>query len=114
MKIKLWIIGLMVGLLSTSAMAQHYSNHYHYYPPRYHHDHGFIRGAVTGAIVGGIIYDATRPRVYVSPGAPVYYGPYGPDPTWIVTYRQEYDFNCNCSVLVRYYQDPYGRLHRYP
>lgn len=107
------LMGVMALFTVGSAMAQ--NRGYGYGRPVYYHNHSgrdFVRGAIVGGVVTGLVYDATR-QSYRQP-AVVYSNGYAIDPTWIVTYRQSYDPYCNCSVLIRYYQDPYGNLHSYP
>lgn len=84
---------LILAMVSTSAFAQHY--------------HGGGDRWIAPAIIGGIIgYNMRQPQVIVQPpvyinSTPVYNLPQvqqGATP--IYEKRSQYDFNCNCYVVI--------------
>lgn len=83
---------LILSMVTTSAFAQHG-----------HHHHGGGSNWIAPLIIGGAIGYALRPQqpVYIN-STPVYNVPqqsfYGRTP--IYEQRSQYDFNCQCYVIV--------------
>ena len=86
---------LILAMVSTSAFAQH--NH--------HNSDRWIGPAIIGGIIG---YSLRQPQVIVQPQQPVYINStpvynlpqVQHNATPIYEKRSQYDFNCNCYVVI--------------
>lgn len=86
---------LILAMVSTSAFAQH--NH--------HSSDRWIGPAIIGGIIG---YSLRQPQVIVQPQQPVYINStpvynlpqVQHNATPIYEKRSQYDFNCNCYVVI--------------